>query len=68
VVPTVAKAEYNAKARFATAPTQQQNEVHYDEVFVVVSRCSILTPAGLQISFAKPDVPQWERGFEGNRK
>jgi len=29
--------------------------------FVVVSRCSILTPAGLQVSLAKPDVPQWDR-------
>jgi hypothetical protein len=28
--------------------------------FVAVSRCSILTPAGLQISSAKPDVPQRE--------
>jgi len=25
--------------------------------FVAVSRCSILTPAGLQVSSAKPDVP-----------
>ncbi len=28
--------------------------------FVAVSRCSILTPAGLQVSSAKPDVPQRE--------
>jgi hypothetical protein len=29
---TVAKAEYNDKARFDTAPAQQQNDVHYGEV------------------------------------
>jgi len=29
---TVAKAEYNGKARFATVEAQQQNEVHYGKV------------------------------------
>ena len=31
--------------------------------FVAVSRCSILTPAGLQVSSAKPDVSLQETGF-----
>ncbi len=35
--------------------------------FVVVSRCSILTPTGPQISSAKPDVPQREPA-SGHRK
>lgn len=35
--------------------------------FVAVSHCSILTPAGLQVSSAKPDVPRREPA-SGHRK
>jgi hypothetical protein len=46
----IAKAEYNGKASSATVEPSNKTLVHYSEVpqsICVVSRCSILTPAGL---------------------
>ena len=65
---TVAKAEYNGKARFGIVEAQQQNEVHYGEV--PQSICCGVTlfhphPYGAdpRVSSAKPDVPPVGTGF-----